>query len=215
MLRLRRRLLGQAPSARGLAAGRATCAQGPMVVVLFRSRVSAAAGREYAARSAEMFARARTMPGYVDAKTFLARDGEQLTVIHWESAETLRAWAEDEEHRRAQAEGHALVRRVRGRGGRGRAPLRVRAGLSRGLEHERQARHAAEDDARVQRQRRQVGTVEAPRAREQHAQRHLGLEGRQRRPEAVVRAEAEGEVVLPLAADVEHLGALEDGLVAV
>src|SRR5579885_628446 len=84
MLRLRRRLLGQAPSARGLAADRATCAQGPMVVVFFR---------------------ARTMPGYVDAKTFLARDGERLTVIHWESAETLRAWAEDEEHRRAQAEG--------------------------------------------------------------------------------------------------------------
>jgi heme-degrading monooxygenase HmoA len=76
-----------------------------MVVVLFRSRLSGAAGEEYAARSAEMFARARTMPGYVDAKTFLARDGERLTVIHWESAETLRAWAEDEEHRRAQAEG--------------------------------------------------------------------------------------------------------------
>src|SRR5579885_3174552 len=89
MLRLRRRLLGQAPSARGLAADRATCAQGPMVVVLFRSRLSGAAGEEYAARSAEM----------------LARDGERLTVIHWESAETLRAWAEDEEHRRAQAEG--------------------------------------------------------------------------------------------------------------
>ncbi|HLK12557.1 MAG TPA: antibiotic biosynthesis monooxygenase [Candidatus Binatia bacterium] len=78
-----------------------------MVVVLFRSRLTAAAGEDYAARSAEMFARARSMPGYVDAKTFVSRDGERLTLIHWESAETLRAWAEDEQHRVAQAEGRA------------------------------------------------------------------------------------------------------------
>jgi heme-degrading monooxygenase HmoA len=76
-----------------------------MLVVLFRSRLRPTAGDDYARRAAELFARARAMPGYVDAKTFVAPDGERLTLIHWESAATLRAWAEDEEHRLAQTEG--------------------------------------------------------------------------------------------------------------
>jgi heme-degrading monooxygenase HmoA len=76
-----------------------------MMIVLFRSELTAAAGEDYAATAAAMLARARTMPGFVDFKQFRAEDGERLSVIRWESAETLRAWAEDPEHRAAQQRG--------------------------------------------------------------------------------------------------------------
>jgi len=73
-----------------------------MMIVLFRSQLTEAAGDDYAATAAAMVARARTMPGFVDFKHFQADDGERLAVIRWESEETLRAWAEDPEHRAAQ-----------------------------------------------------------------------------------------------------------------
>lgn len=75
------------------------------MIVLFRSELTDAAGEDYAATAAAMLARARTMPGFVDFKQFRAEDGERLSVIRWESAETLRAWAEDPEHRAAQQHG--------------------------------------------------------------------------------------------------------------
>ena len=73
-----------------------------MVIVLFRSQLTDAAGDDYAAMAAEMLARARTMPGFVDFKSFRAEDGERLAVIWWQSQETLRVWAEDVGHRTAQ-----------------------------------------------------------------------------------------------------------------
>ena len=73
-----------------------------MVIVLFRSRLAPEAGGDYAAMADEMLARARTMPGFVDFKHFRAEDGERISVIHWESQETLRTWAEDAQHRIAQ-----------------------------------------------------------------------------------------------------------------
>ena len=38
----------------------------------------------------------------VEFEQFKADDGERLSLIHWESAETLRAWADDLEHLDAQ-----------------------------------------------------------------------------------------------------------------
>jgi heme-degrading monooxygenase HmoA len=73
-----------------------------MVIVLFRSRLTQAAGADYAAMAEEMVARARTMPGFVEFKHYGADDGERLAVIHWESEETMRAWAADVRHREAQ-----------------------------------------------------------------------------------------------------------------
>jgi heme-degrading monooxygenase HmoA len=50
------------------------------VLTVFRSRLRAdAAG--YADHAARMSALARTMPGYVDHKTFVADDGERVTVV--------------------------------------------------------------------------------------------------------------------------------------
>ena len=73
-----------------------------MVIVLFRSRLTDAAGEDYATMATAMEVRARAMPGFVGFKTFRAEDGERLSVIHWESEDTLRAWADDERHRTAQ-----------------------------------------------------------------------------------------------------------------
>lgn len=73
-----------------------------MVLVLFRSRLTEKAGEDYAAMAAEMLTRARTMSGFVDFKSFRAEDGERLSVIWWESQDTLRQWAEDARHMVAQ-----------------------------------------------------------------------------------------------------------------
>ena len=73
-----------------------------MMVVVFRSRLAAGVGADYAETADAMLAKARTMPGFVEFKHFTSDDGERLALIHWESAETLRAWAEDLEHQDAQ-----------------------------------------------------------------------------------------------------------------
>jgi heme-degrading monooxygenase HmoA len=73
-----------------------------MVIVLFRSMLTEDAGDDYKAMAAEMLARARVMPGFVDFKTYQADDGERVSVIHWESQETMRAWSDDLRHMVAQ-----------------------------------------------------------------------------------------------------------------
>jgi heme-degrading monooxygenase HmoA len=73
-----------------------------VVVTIFRSRLSP----EHAAAYYEMAARMRTlaesMPGFISFKTFKAEDEERVSVIEFASEETLRAWREHPEHRKAQ-----------------------------------------------------------------------------------------------------------------
>jgi heme-degrading monooxygenase HmoA len=72
-----------------------------MMVILFRSKlVDAPDG--YTEMAEEMNALARTMPGFIDVKSFKAEDGERLTVVWWKNEETLRAWRENARHRLAQ-----------------------------------------------------------------------------------------------------------------
>ena len=52
-----------------------------------------------------MEALATTSPGFIQAKDFVAADGERLTLVWWKDAETLQAWAADPRHRAAQAKG--------------------------------------------------------------------------------------------------------------
>ncbi len=73
-----------------------------MIVVLFWSRLTGAAGEDYSSMAAEMVERARATPGFVDFKSWKSDDGERLSVIHWQDAETMRLWATDERHRLAQ-----------------------------------------------------------------------------------------------------------------
>jgi heme-degrading monooxygenase HmoA len=73
-----------------------------MMVILFRSSLTDAAGEDYAAMTDAMMKHARTFPGFVDVKSFKAEDGERLTVVWWEDEATLRAWASDAKHRACQ-----------------------------------------------------------------------------------------------------------------
>jgi heme-degrading monooxygenase HmoA len=73
-----------------------------MVLILFRSRLTEAAGADYAEMNAAMRRQAERFPGFVDLKSFTADDGERLTIVRWRDHDTLRAWREDPDHRAAQ-----------------------------------------------------------------------------------------------------------------
>ena len=74
------------------------------VVTVFRSRLRPDADA-YTDHAARMGALARTMPGYVEHKVFVAEDGERLTLVTFDSAEHEAAWRADADHRAAQQEG--------------------------------------------------------------------------------------------------------------
>lgn len=73
-----------------------------MVLILFRSRLTGAAGADYDEMNAALRRRAEGFPGFVDLKSFTADDGERLTIVRWRDHDTLRAWREDPDHRAAQ-----------------------------------------------------------------------------------------------------------------
>ena len=73
-----------------------------MVITIFRSRVDPRHAAHYQAVAARMKELAFAMPGFVSFKTFTADDGERLSMIVFESAETQRAWREHVEHKEAQ-----------------------------------------------------------------------------------------------------------------
>ena len=76
-----------------------------MLVILFRSKLTAEAGEDYNAMNDELETLVRQNPGFVDVKSFKAEDGERLTVVWWKDKESLRAWRELPRHREAQATG--------------------------------------------------------------------------------------------------------------
>ena len=78
-----------------------------MVVVVFRSRLSAEAGDDYSEMAAEMLATAKEMPGFVEFKSFKADDGERVSLVYWQDHETMAAWRAHPRHRVAQASGRA------------------------------------------------------------------------------------------------------------
>ena len=77
-----------------------------MIVVLFRSKLVPTASTDgYDEMAQEMDDLARTMPGFIDVKSFKAEDGERLTLVWWQDEDTLRAWREQARHRVAQRTG--------------------------------------------------------------------------------------------------------------
>jgi heme-degrading monooxygenase HmoA len=78
-----------------------------MMLILFRSRLTAAAGDDYVTMSAAIKAHAESFPGFIDIKSFTAEDGERLTVVRWADAATLEAWATDAKHVAAKNLGRA------------------------------------------------------------------------------------------------------------
>jgi heme-degrading monooxygenase HmoA len=78
-----------------------------MVVVVFRSRLSAEAGDDYSEMAAEMLATAKEMPGFVEFKSFKSDDGERVSLVYWQDHETMSAWRNHPRHRIAQSNGRA------------------------------------------------------------------------------------------------------------
>ena len=77
------------------------------VVTVFRNRLDPAGATHYGPRAEEMEALARSMPGFVDVKSFVADDGERVTISTFADEASVRAWREQAEHRVAQAEGRS------------------------------------------------------------------------------------------------------------
>jgi heme-degrading monooxygenase HmoA len=74
-----------------------------MVIVVFRSRmrdgVDLAALEKLGARMYELATR---MPGFLSYKDFNSADAEAVSIVEFESVETLAAWRDHPEHREAQ-----------------------------------------------------------------------------------------------------------------
>jgi heme-degrading monooxygenase HmoA len=80
-----------------------------MVVVVFRSRLTAEAGDDYSEMAGEMLATAKEMPGFVEFKSFKADDGERLSLVYWQDHETMAGWRNHPRHRIAQSTGRAKL----------------------------------------------------------------------------------------------------------
>ena len=78
-----------------------------MMLISFRSRLTPQAGKDYEEMAEEMERLARSHPGFVDVRAYTADDGERLTLVWWENADTLRQWAENVRHLIAQRMGRA------------------------------------------------------------------------------------------------------------
>lgn len=77
------------------------------IVVVFRNRLHPGAVDEYGPRAEEIEALAHTMPGLVEVKSFVADDGERVTISTFTDEEAVRAWRDDPEHRIAQGQGRS------------------------------------------------------------------------------------------------------------
>lgn len=73
-----------------------------MIVTIFRSRLRPEHEKEYHEWADRMESLARSMPGFVSIKTFYARDGERVSIVEFETAETHEAWRNHPEHKEAQ-----------------------------------------------------------------------------------------------------------------
>lgn len=76
-----------------------------MMLIAFRSKLTAEAGDDYGEMAAAMQKHARSFPGFIDVKAFTAADGERLTLVWWQDEETLSAWSRDAQHVAAKQQG--------------------------------------------------------------------------------------------------------------
>lgn len=79
-----------------------------MVVIVFRARLKPEVNQEALAQLGQrIYELAVAMPGYRSYKDFVAEDGESVTIVEFESFETLAAWREHPEHKTAQERGRS------------------------------------------------------------------------------------------------------------
>jgi heme-degrading monooxygenase HmoA len=76
-----------------------------MIITVFRSRLNPDAVDEYGPMAKRMSELARTIPGYVSHKGFVAEDGERVTIVEFETEEALKEWSRHKEHATAKRRG--------------------------------------------------------------------------------------------------------------
>jgi heme-degrading monooxygenase HmoA len=79
-----------------------------MVVTIFRSRLRPEHREEYERWAKKIHDIAVTMPGFISIKTFAADDGERVSIVEFESEETVLAWRNQPDHKQAQELGRKL-----------------------------------------------------------------------------------------------------------
>jgi heme-degrading monooxygenase HmoA len=75
------------------------------ILTVFRNRLRPEGADRYGELAPHILDLARSMPGFVDAKTFAAADGERVTVVTFADRLTHEAWRDHPEHRVAQRRG--------------------------------------------------------------------------------------------------------------
>ena len=78
-----------------------------MVVIVFRSRVRAGTEEGLMADGERMYQLASAMPGFVSYKDFVAEDGENATIVEFDTLEHRAAWRNHPEHKKVQEKGRA------------------------------------------------------------------------------------------------------------
>ena len=76
-----------------------------MILTVFRSRLNEGAEDEYKALVPEIVALAESMPGFRSRKSFIADDGERLSLVEFDDEESQRNWALNVEHIAAKQKG--------------------------------------------------------------------------------------------------------------
>jgi heme-degrading monooxygenase HmoA len=79
----------------------------PQILTVFRSRLAPGTDASYAPLAAAMMDLARSMEGFVDAKTFAAADGERVTIVTFADRAAHEAWRDHPSHVEAQRRGRA------------------------------------------------------------------------------------------------------------
>lgn len=76
-----------------------------MFVVVFRNRLRAGDASAYRTTAERMEELARAQPGFRSLKSFIADDGERVTLSEFDSLEAVNAWRAQTEHLEAQRRG--------------------------------------------------------------------------------------------------------------
>jgi heme-degrading monooxygenase HmoA len=69
-----------------------------MIVAVFRNRLKEGIETAYKDEAQAVAAVAGEVPGYIAHKSFLADDGERVTIVEYKSEDALRIWASDPRH---------------------------------------------------------------------------------------------------------------------
>ena len=76
-----------------------------MILTVFRSRVKDDAQGVYKALVPKIVEIAETMPGFLSRKSFIAEDGERLSLVAFEDEYSQRNWAKNADHMAAKEQG--------------------------------------------------------------------------------------------------------------